>query len=83
MGMAFTALILICAAGMEVPRCGIDTAIDVVQGPEVHSIYDCGFSGQAMIASTALTPGLGREKYLKIVCVEKERLKAAPRVTGG
>jgi hypothetical protein len=37
----------------------------------------------AMVASTALTPGLGREKYLKVVCVEKERLKSAPRVTGG
>ncbi len=83
MGLAVTALILVCSATMDVHHCGIDTATDVIQGPEIRSVYGCGFSGQAMIAATALTAGLGRDRYLKVVCVEKERLQAAPRVVGG
>lgn len=71
MGSAITALVLFCSAALAIPDCTIDTANDVVQGPEVNSIYDCGFSSQAMIAQTALSPELGKDEYLKVVCMRK------------
>jgi hypothetical protein len=73
----FTALILICSTALAIPDCNTKNATDVVLGPDVNSIYGCGFSSQAMIASTALGPGLGKDQYLKIVCVQKERLQIA------
>ena len=69
-----SALILICSATLTVPNCTTSTATDVVQGPEVNSVWECGFASQAMIASTALGPGLGKTQYLKIVCVPKEKV---------
>ncbi|KGM34041.1 hypothetical protein [Inquilinus limosus] len=64
----FTTLILVCAAAMPQPACTRDTAVDVVAGPAAPSPLGCGFAGQAMLASTALGPGLGGGRYLKVVC---------------
>ena len=71
MAAGFTVLILICSASLAIPDCSVNNAIDVVRGPDSSSIYGCGFSGQAMIASTALGPELGKEQYLKIVCTDR------------
>ncbi|HZT20050.1 MAG TPA: hypothetical protein VFA23_11660 [Dongiaceae bacterium] len=78
--MTFTAVILICSAALAMPDCGADNAIDVIRGPEIHSIFGCGFSSQAMIAQTALGPELGKDQYLKVICVEKERLSSVRRL---
>jgi hypothetical protein len=76
LGPAFTALILICSATVAMRDCDVHTAVDVVQGPDVNSMFACGFSSQAMIAQTSMAPGLGKDQYLKIVCVQQERLAA-------
>jgi len=78
MGPTFAVIMLICSAGISVSNCDADTATDVVRGPDANSIFDCGFTGEAMIASTALGPGLGKDQYLKIVCADKHHL---PKVT--
>jgi len=78
MGPAFAVIMLICSAGISVSNCDADTATDVVRGPDANSIFDCGFTGEAMIASTALGPGLGKDQYLKIVCADKHHL---PKMT--
>jgi hypothetical protein len=78
LGPAFTALILICSATVAMRDCDVHTAIDVVQGPDVNSIYGCGFSSQAMIAQTSMVPDLGKSQYMKIVCVQQERIAILP-----
>ncbi len=75
MAWSFIAVILICPAALAVPDCDIRSADDVMQGPGVQSVYGCGFVGQAIVASTALGPGLGKDQYLKIVCTPRERLQ--------
>jgi hypothetical protein len=57
------ALILICATSAPRGDCSIDTALDVIQGPETASLAHCGFVGQAYIADTALAAALDGEHY--------------------
>jgi len=64
----FTTIILVCATAMPQHDCNRDTAVDVVAGPAAPSPLGCGFSGQAMLATTALGPGLDGGRYLKVVC---------------
>jgi hypothetical protein len=76
LGPIVTALILVCSATVAMRDCNVDTAIDVVQGPEVNSIVGCGLSSQAMIAQTSMASGLGKDQYLKIVCVQRKPVAA-------
>jgi hypothetical protein len=76
MNPVFAVIMLICGTNISMPDCTVDTATDVVRGPDANSIFDCGYTGQAMIASTALGPGLGKDQYLKIVCADKHHLPA-------
>jgi hypothetical protein len=69
----FIVMILICSASIGIADCSPDTATDVTYGPEASSVFECGFVGQALIASTALAPGLGKDQYLKIVCEGRDR----------
>jgi hypothetical protein len=64
----FTTVILVCATAMPQHDCTRDTAVDVVAGPTSPSPFGCLISGQSMLASTALGPGLGEGRYLKVVC---------------
>ncbi|MEM7043147.1 MAG: hypothetical protein AAF543_10090 [Pseudomonadota bacterium] len=66
------ALILICAIGVPRADCSIDTALDIIQGPEVGSFGHCAFMGQAYIADTAIAGALDGEHYLKVVCTSRE-----------
>lgn len=68
----FTTLILVCATAMPQPDCNRDTAVDVVAGPAAPSPLGCGFTGQAMLASTALGPRLGEGRYMKVVCDRRQ-----------
>lgn len=71
----FKMLLLICATGVSPADCQIETAIDVIQGPETTSAAACAFQGQAQLADTALPIRPG-ETYLKVRC----RHEAAPGV---
>jgi hypothetical protein len=71
MGGNILVVILVCSRSLAVPDCSIDTATDVVHGPQANSIFDCGYSGQALIASTALGAELSRDQYLKVVCADR------------
>lgn len=68
----FTTLILVCATALPQRDCNRETAVDVVAGPAAASPLGCGFTGQAMLASTALGPELGEGRYLKIVCDRRQ-----------
>ncbi|WP_225766836.1 hypothetical protein [Inquilinus sp. Marseille-Q2685] len=68
----FTTLILVCATAMPQRDCNRDTAVDVVAGPAAPSPLGCGFTGQAMLAGTALGPELGEGRYLKVVCDRRQ-----------
>lgn len=60
-------LILVCSTSLSSVECQIDTARDVIAGPQVASMFECGRQGQSLLARTA---ALGRSKddFVKIVC---------------
>jgi hypothetical protein len=66
--MLLRTLILICALATPRHDCSIDTAVDVIQGPEAASLVECGLHGQADIAAGAMAGFLDEEHYLKIIC---------------
>ena len=61
-------LILVCPMAVDHMHCDRDTAIDIVQSMRVSSPQQCGFMGQAMLATTSLVPEPGKQ-YVKILCV--------------
>ncbi|MGK9168075.1 hypothetical protein KXR53_17330 [Inquilinus limosus] len=65
----FKMLLLVCATSLSPADCQIDTAIDVIHGPETASAAACAFQGQAQIAHTALPIQPG-ETYLKVRCTQ-------------
>ncbi|MGI9419370.1 MAG: hypothetical protein ACR2RA_16205 [Geminicoccaceae bacterium] len=77
-------LILICALGTARPDCSIETAMSVIQGPEASHLAQCGFLGQAYLASTAMAGYLDGEHYLKILCSSDDRMEAqvTPKADG-
>ena len=60
-------LILICSADVSPPDCQRETALDLISGPEVVSVFSCAMQGQAVLASTANIGRRGNE-YVKIRC---------------
>jgi hypothetical protein len=61
-------VILVCSASLGRPDCQLNTALDVIRGPNVTNEMMCAFMGQTTIAATAIVPREG-EEYLKIMCV--------------
>lgn len=61
-------LILICSIGVAPADCQIDTALEVIRGPQAANVMMCGLYGQAYIAQTSLAPRASHE-YAKIKCV--------------
>jgi hypothetical protein len=72
----FQVLILICSTGLAPADCQIDTALDVVRGPEVANEVMCGMHGQAYIATTAITPRSDKE-FVKIRCIPSKSAQHA------
>ena len=68
-----TAIILICASTIGRQDCSVDTATDMIQGFNANTPIECAMNSQALIAQSALGPGLGNDQYLKVVCTQKER----------
>jgi hypothetical protein len=60
-------LILVCSTSLSSVECQIDTAHDVINGPQVASVFECGLQGQSLLARTA-TLGRAEGDFVKIVC---------------
>lgn len=72
-------LILICTAGVSPVGCQIDTASDIVNGPKVASVMECGLRGQTLLAEGTILrrqPG----DYAKIVCKHPKTEKTAQKL---
>jgi hypothetical protein len=68
-------VILICSTSLGRSDCQMNTALDVIRGPNVANEMMCALQGQTTIAATAVAPRNGDE-YVKILCV-----RSAPRGT--
>ena len=60
-------LILVCSSSLSSVECQVDTAHDVISGPQVASLFACGLQGQSLLAQTA-TLGQAPGDFVKIVC---------------
>jgi hypothetical protein len=69
-----TAIILICSAALPRSECTSDTATDMLQGLKANTPIECLTSSEALIAQSALGPGLGKDQYLKVICVQTKRV---------
>ena len=79
MAAPLVAVVLICSASIAVQDCSVDNATDITYGESASTVYECLASGQALIASTALGPGLGKDQYLKIICADPSHVPAAAK----
>jgi hypothetical protein len=77
MASPLVAVVLICSARIAVQDCSVDNATDVTLGESASTVFECLASGQALIASTALGPGLGKDQYLKITCADPNHIPIA------
>jgi hypothetical protein len=64
----FSVLILICSTALTPPQCQRETALDVIQGPQVANEIQCGLHGQAFYAETVMGGALREGEYLKLKC---------------
>ena len=64
----YKVLLLICTLGLHQSECTVDTALDVVRGPNAFDLASCGLKSQAYLASTAIGRRLSDGEYSKIVC---------------
>lgn len=64
----FKILILICSMQLSPADCQINSATDVISGPEAADEIACGLYGQAYIAETALGTSRREDEYVKIQC---------------
>ena len=71
----FKVLVLICASSTDPAACDIHSALDVITTARASTPGQCGFMGQAMLASTSLVPDPTKQ-YMKIVCT-REQVAAA------
>jgi hypothetical protein len=60
-------LILVCSTAVSPANCQLETALDIIQGPQVASIFECGMASQVLVAQTLI---LQRSKgeYMKVKC---------------
>ena len=79
MAAPIVAVVLICSASIAVQDCSVDNATDITYGESASTVFECLASGQALIASTALGPGLGKDQYLKIICADPNHIPGAAR----
>jgi hypothetical protein len=65
-------LILVCSANVSPVDCQLETALDVIHGPQVASVMECGVQGQALVARTTVLRHAPNE-YMKIKCSPQKR----------
>jgi len=64
----FKVLILVCSINTTPADCQLNTAVDVIDGPEAANQSVCGLYGQAYIADTALGTSPRADEYVKVKC---------------
>jgi hypothetical protein len=60
-------LILVCSASLSPADCQPETAIDIIQGPQVASVFECGMASQVMAAQTSILRH-APDEYMKVKC---------------
>ena len=61
-------LLLICATTVPRGDCRVETARDVLQGPDAYDVASCGFQSQAYLAGSAVGRRIRDGEYVKILC---------------
>lgn len=64
----FRIVILVCSMQLAPADCQINSAIDVINGPEAYDAVSCGLYGQTYLAETALGENHRPDEYLKLSC---------------
>ena len=72
----FKVLILVCSVQFAPQDCQVDTAYDVIPGPDAANEMTCAFTGQAYIADTAIGTTLGPDQYVKVQCIRPQAMEA-------
>ena len=70
-------LILVCSSSVSPPDCQLETALDVIHGPQVASIFECGMASQALAAQSTILRNAPKE-YMKVKCSPAKVAKAPP-----
>lgn len=63
----FKVILLVCATSVPRGECQIDTAAQVIDGPDAGNEIACGLKSQAYLAQTQIGL-LAEDEYLKILC---------------
>jgi hypothetical protein len=74
----FKMLILVCSSNLSAADCQVETALDIIHGPQVASVFECGMASQALVAQTSIlrrAPG----EYMKVRCSPVRVAEAAPK----
>jgi hypothetical protein len=69
-------LILVCSSNLSPADCQLETALDVIQGPQVASIFECGMASQVLVARTSILHRAQGE-YIKVRCSPAKAAEAA------
>ena len=64
----FKVILLICASSIPRGDCQVETARDVLRGPDAVDLIACGFQSQAYFAGTELGRQIRDGEYVKILC---------------
>ena len=72
-------LILVCSTSLSPADCQPETALDIIQGPQVASVFECGMASQAVAAQTSILRH-APDEYMKVKC---SRLKEANAASNG
>ena len=64
----YKVLLLICTVGMHQSECTVDTAVNVIRGPDAYDLASCGLKSQAYLAGTVIGRNLTHGEYPKIIC---------------
>ena len=71
---AYSILILICSTALSHSDCQLDTALDVVRGPQVDNAIMCALNAQTMMARTDLVQA-DRAQYMKVLCTPSKNFE--------
>jgi hypothetical protein len=69
-------LILVCSSNLSPADCQLETALDIIQGPQVASIFECGMASQVLVAQTSILHRAQGE-YMKVRCTPVKAAEAA------
>jgi len=71
-------MILICSANLSPADCQVETALDIIHGPQVASVFECSMASQVMAAQSSILRNAPSE-YMKVKCSPVKVAEAAPK----